>query len=83
MDEVSSVDVRNTDLQGEGMISQTQYATVKFVNPQVKDLNLFLKVHTASPSHSEMIEELKAFEKEAMFLTKYVPAAREFCKSKG
>lgn len=81
-EEVASVDVRKVDQQ-DGMLSQTQHAKIKFVNPTVKELNLFVKVHTTSPTHSAMVAEFKAFEKEALFLSKYVPAAREFCKSKG
>ncbi|ODM98198.1 hypothetical protein Ocin01_08480 [Orchesella cincta] len=82
-DEVSQVIPSDSGLQGEGMGSQTQFITVKFKNPDIKPLNLFVKAHFANASHSEMLEETKLFEKEATFFMQYVPAAKEFCKLKG
>ncbi|CAL8123631.1 unnamed protein product [Orchesella dallaii] len=82
-DEISEVTVNDAGLRGEGFASQSNIATVKFVNPNLKPLHLFVKSHTTNSSHSEMIDELKAFEKEARFYMEYVPAAKEFCRSKG
>ncbi|CAL8138694.1 unnamed protein product [Orchesella dallaii] len=82
-DEVSQVILADSGLQGEGMGSQTQLVTITFQNPSLKPLNLFVKAHFANASHSEMLEETKLFEKEAVFFMDYVPAAKEFCKSKG
>jgi len=61
----------------------TQYVTVKFENPDKKPLNLFAKVQTDNPSHIKMLEEMKAFEKEARFLVDYVKEAKEMCAAKG
>ncbi|CAL8123628.1 unnamed protein product [Orchesella dallaii] len=82
-DEVSEVNVKDSGLKGEGFISQQIYVEIKFENPNIKPLNLFAKTHTANPSHSEMVDELKAFEKETLFFREYVPAAKELCKPKG
>ncbi len=68
---------------GEGFMSLQQYVTIKFDDPSKKPLNLFVKVLTDNPSHNSMVSELKAFEKEATFLTQYVSAAQEICKLKG
>lgn len=82
-EEVSEILVDDSAEKGQGMVSESQCVKVKFADSRKKDLNLFLKLHTSNPSHTAMIEELKAFEKEAIFLTKYVPAAKELCKRNG
>ncbi|ODN02404.1 putative oxidoreductase dhs-27 [Orchesella cincta] len=82
-DEVSEVIVKDSGLQGEGFASVSKYVTIKFQNPSVKPLNLFVKAHTASAAHREFLTEAKLFEKESTFFMEYVPAAEEFCKSKG
>ncbi|ODM93654.1 hypothetical protein Ocin01_13030 [Orchesella cincta] len=82
-DEVSEVIVKHSGLQGAGMGSQHLYATVKFTDPNIQPLNLFVKAHTGNPSHSEMIDAVKGFENETRFFTEYIPAAKELCKSKG
>ncbi|ODM93652.1 putative oxidoreductase dhs-27 [Orchesella cincta] len=82
-DEVAEVNIKDSGLRGEGFISQQQYVSIKFQNPNLKPLNLFEKSHTANESHSVMVDDLKAFAKETRFFMDYVPAARELCKSKG
>ncbi|CAL8070771.1 unnamed protein product [Orchesella dallaii] len=82
-DEVSEVIVKSSGLLGEGFASLTQYVTINFQNPDIKPLHLFVKTHTSNSSHSEFLTESKLFEKEARFFMEYVPAAIEFCKSKG
>ncbi|CAL8123646.1 unnamed protein product [Orchesella dallaii] len=82
-DEVSEVIVKHSGLQGAGMSSQQLYVTVKFVDLNINPLNLFVKAHTTNSHHSELIDGFRAFEKESRFFTEYIPAAREFCKSKG
>ncbi|ODM93651.1 hypothetical protein Ocin01_13029, partial [Orchesella cincta] len=82
-EEISEVIVADAGLRGEGFASQSKIATVKFQNPDIKPLNLFVKTHTTNSSHSEMIDEVKAFEKESRFYMEYVPAAKEFCRTKG
>lgn len=80
-DEVSQVTTKGSGAKGEGMLSNIECVTVKFVKDDIKDLHLFVKM--LIPSHTAMIDEAKVFEKEALFLTKYVDAAKEFCSSKG
>lgn len=82
-DEIKQVVVKDAGLQGEGFASQTKCITVTFENPWKKPLNLFAKVVTTSKSHTAFLEELKAFEKEGLFLTEYVSAAEKMCKAKG
>ncbi|CAL8070772.1 unnamed protein product [Orchesella dallaii] len=82
-DEVSEVLINSSGLQGQGFASQANHVTINFKNPNVKPLNLFVKSHTANSTHSEMLEGGKLFEKESRFFMEYVPAAKEFCKSKG
>lgn len=82
-DAVSSVCVKDAGLKGEGFASLTQYVTVQFENPNLKPLNLFVKSYTNNASHSEMLDELKLFQKEATFLVDYVKAAKEMCRQKG
>lgn len=69
--------------KGEGFASLTYYVTVKFESPEKKPLNLLVKAQTENPAHRSLIEEVKAFEKEATFLVEYVKAASEMCDSKG
>lgn len=83
LETISEVTVKDAMLRGERMGSERQLITVTFENPKLKPLNLFGKAFTANPSHTELQEEIKSFEKEAVFLIKYVPAANEFCKRKG
>ncbi len=68
---------------GEGFNSLTKYVTVKFESIEKKQMDLFVKVQTGNPSHSQVQNEMKAFEKEARFLTEYVKEAEEMCKQKG
>ncbi|CAL8070781.1 unnamed protein product [Orchesella dallaii] len=82
-DEVSEVIVKSAGLQGEGFASETKYVTINFQNPSIKPLYLFVKAHTSNSSHTEMLTGAKIFEKETNFFMDYVPAAIEFCKSKG
>ncbi|CAL8070783.1 unnamed protein product [Orchesella dallaii] len=82
-DEVSEVIVKSSGLQGEGFASQTNYVTINFQNTDIKSLHLFTKAHTSNSSHSELLTESKLFEKESRFFMEYVPAAMEFCKTKG
>lgn len=82
-DRVSEVDVKDAGLQGAGFASLTKLVTVKFEDQNLKPLNLFVKLRTNNPSHTKYLEELKSFEKEAIFLIDYVAAAREMCTSKG
>lgn len=82
-DTVSEVSIKDAGLKGEGFASLTQFVTVTFENPKIKPLNLFVKVHTSNTSHSQMLNDLQLFQKEAMFLMDYVPAAREMCCNKG
>ncbi|CAL8117040.1 unnamed protein product [Orchesella dallaii] len=83
-DEVSDPDVivKDSGLQGAGMASQQLYVTVKFTDLNNNPLNLFVKAHTDNPHHSELIDEFKAFEKESIFFTEYIPTTEKFCKSK-
>jgi len=81
-DEIESLTMES-GMQPEGFGSVAKYLTVTFKNSDKKPLNLFLKTHTTSAAHSELLNEAKIFEKEAMFFMDYVPVAKEFCKSKG
>lgn len=82
-DEVSQVTIQGSGAKGDGMMSDVQCVTVKFVKDDVEDLHLFVKALPTNPSHLEMVQNSFVFDKEALFLTKYVEAAKEFCKSKG
>ncbi|ODN02392.1 putative oxidoreductase dhs-27 [Orchesella cincta] len=82
-DEISEVIVKSAGLKGEGFASVSKYVTIKFQNPSVKPLNLFVKAHSSNAAHTEMLTEAKLFEKESRFYMEYIPAAKEFCKSKG
>lgn len=82
-DKVSEVDIRDTSMSGENFGSQTQLVTIKFENPEKKPLNLFAKVMTGNEAHMKMTEEGKLFKKESTFFMKYLPEAKEFCKSLG
>lgn len=83
LDKVSEVTIKDSGAKHDGMASLTQCVTVKFENPEKPPFQFFVKVHTENPSHSAMLEELKAFEKEARFFMEYLPAANELCKAKG
>lgn len=83
LDPVSQVLVKNSAPGGGNFGSQTQTVTVLFKNADKKPLNLFAKVVTAGKSHLDMIEGGKLFVKEATFFTKYLPVAREVCKTLG
>jgi len=84
MDPISEVIVKDAGLQGAGFASVTQLVTVKFEEHQNKEpLNLFVKVKMDNSSHNEWVEEMMAFEKEAVFLMDYCQAAQQLCKSKG
>lgn len=82
-DPVAEVIVESSGLEGVNFGSTTKLVTVKFENPNVKPLNLFVKALVDSESHTQYVVELKSFEKEAVFYTKYIPAAREYCKKLG
>ncbi|CAL8147826.1 unnamed protein product [Orchesella dallaii] len=82
-DEVSEVIVKHSGLEGAGMASRQLYATVKFMDSSITPLNLFVKEYIDNPHHTELIDDIKAFEKESRFFTEYIPALDEFCKSKG
>lgn len=82
-DEVAQVLISDSALSGEGMISHTQCVTVKFANSELADMHLFAKILPPNESQSKVAEDIKAFEKEARFLTEYLPAARQLCLSKG
>lgn len=79
---IRSVLKKDPGLGGAGMASQARYITVEFENPDVKCMNLFAKISTNSESHNQMLNAIKTFEKESIFLTKYVKAAGEMCKKK-
>lgn len=83
LEPVAEVIVKESGLMGENFASKTHLVTIKFQNADVKPLNLFMKVLVNSESHTKLITELKAFEKEARFFMKYLPEARAFCESKG
>lgn len=80
-EKVSEVDIRDSDLSGQNFGSLTQLVTIKFENLDKKPLNLFIKVMTGNQTHVKMTEDGKLFIKESTFFMKYLPAAREFCKS--
>lgn len=82
-DPISTVLIKNTDLAGQNFGSQTQLVTVTFGNEGRKPLNLFVKVMTDNQEHWKMTRDGKLFLKEAIFYTKYLPAARVFCRSLG
>lgn len=80
---VAEVLIKDSDLVGENFGSKTQVVTIKFENSNVKPLNLFVKTFINSGSHTKLFQGMKAFEKEARFFMKYLPAVSEFCKSFG
>lgn len=81
--QVVDVIISDPSLPGEGMSSQTRYVTVKLANARAKPLNWFVKFRTSEEVHGQIIEELRSFKKESLFLMKYVPAAQEYCRLKG
>lgn len=82
-DPVSDVIVKESDLLGQNFLSKTQLVTIKFENPDKKPLNLFVKAMSDDEAHIKLVEGGKIFVKESTFFSKYVPAAQDFCKSKG
>ncbi|ODM90786.1 hypothetical protein Ocin01_15895 [Orchesella cincta] len=76
------VTVQSSGSNGDGMVSQTHNATVTFKSVGKEPLQLFVKTKTTNEVHNVMVDDIKAFEKEAVFYMKYVPAARKFLKSK-
>jgi len=83
-DPISDIIVKDAGLQGAGFASVTQLVTVKFEEHLNKEpLNLFVKVKMDNSSHNEWVEEMMAFEKEAVFLMDYCQAAQQLCILKG
>lgn len=80
---VKNVIVKDAGLAGEGMASQTKYITVEFQSADVKEMNLFAKLAIESESYTQMLDDMKAFEKESTFLTDYVSASDAMCKRNG
>lgn len=78
---VADVVVKDSGLAGEGFASSQNLVVITFENKNVKPLNLFMKNLVDSESHTQLVQDLKAFEKEARFLMEYLPAARSFCKA--
>lgn len=79
--EVSQVFIKESDAKGEGKQGDIKCVTVKFVGENVNDLHLFVKM--LPTNYSRMVEETKMLDKETLFLTEYVTAAKKFCASKG
>lgn len=65
----------------EGYVSVPKYITVTFQTGE--QLDLFIKLKADSDSHNEVVNEMKAFEKESVFFEKFIPAAKALCVSKG
>lgn len=82
-EEVSETVVKASGLHGENFASITEYATVKFKNPEKSPLHLFTKRKSGNDSFNKMLNECQMFEKEAEFFMSYVPFAKEYCKSVG
>lgn len=82
-DEIDKILLHDSGATGDGMISLTQGITVKFFDVNVPKVHLFVKCHTDNPAHEVVVEEVKAFEKEAIFLSSYIPAAKSLCLNKG
>lgn len=81
---IAEVTIQDSDVKkGENVVSKTHWATVKFEDADTKPLNLFMKSRTADASHTALVKESMFFEKEAAFFRDYIPAADEFCASKG
>lgn len=82
-DGISNVDVKTAGFQKAGMQSLTKYITVSFNNPDAAPVHLFAKLPAKDASLAKVFTELKTFEKETVFLGKYLAAAKRMCKSKG
>lgn len=83
-DEIFEVsEVSPEEMKGAGTTSIPLYVTVKFKDQLLAPLHLFVKAQLSNESRNKMYESMKLWEKEVRFLTEYVPAARQFCKSKG
>lgn len=80
---IDKVEIKNALPQGENLASKAECVTIHFNNPQLRPLHLFMKTEIDNPAHNSMLVESKFFEKEGRFFLEYVPAAREFCTSKG
>lgn len=83
LDPVSEVIVKDSGLRGENMCSVTHYVTIKFENPKLKELHLFMKSMTPNPAQLVLVEEARMFEKEVSFFTNYLPQASKLCKQIG
>lgn len=84
LDPVASIIENDPGLRGQGGGSDRRHIIVKFEDTLLPDLHLFTKLEVAgNPSHLEITRGLKAFEKEGVFLTKYVPDAIKLCEQKG
>lgn len=82
-DAIKEVQVSDSGAKGDGFASVTKRVKVIFEDDTKAPLNLFIKVHTENPSHEELINGMKAFEKEAEFFMEYLPEAKTFCEEKG
>ena len=80
---VSDVIVESAGLRGENLTSQAHYVTVKFEDCSSKPLNLFMKTTNRNPKDIEVVEDMRLFEKEAIFFMKYIPAIAEYCRNLG
>ncbi len=82
-DSVSEVIIKESGLKGENMASLTSCVTIKFENPQLEPLHLFVKSQPENQAHLAMVTDSKLFKKEAMFFMEYLPEAQKFCKKLG
>lgn len=83
-DDISEVtEISPEEMKGAGTTSIPLYVTVKFKDKLIAPLHLFVKAKLSNESRNKMYESMKLWEKEVRFLTEYVPAVRQFCKSKG
>ncbi len=82
-DIVSEVITKDSGLKGENMASLTSCVTIKFENPQLEPLHLFVKRQPENQAHLTIVTESKVFEKESTFFMEYLPEARKFCKMFG
>ncbi len=82
-DPVSKVIIKESGLKGENMASLTSCVTIKFKNPQLDPLHLFVKREPDNEAHSAMVTDSKLFKKEAMFFMEYLPEAQKLCKKMG
>ncbi len=80
---VSEVIIKESDLKGESLGSVTSSATIKFENPQLAPLHLFIKQLSDDQAHSAMITKSKQFKKEAMFFMDYLPEVKKLAEKMG